>query len=177
MEFEQLFRRAEPQDIDYNIFTFTDKEFPAVTAGDSEHYNSMIGTVSGFGHFMKRPSVWCLFQTGRYTLDLIEQTGAYTLSYFPAELVEKAMFLGSKTGRDSEKMREVALTATATPAGNIAFAEAYLIIECELTYIADLNAGDFCSEYAREYLSEAYKDPNERRRLVLGEIINVYKHI
>ena len=84
------------------------------------------------------------------------------------------MFLGSKSGRNSDKMKEVKLTSIETPSGNISFKEARLIIECALTQITAANLEDFYSRESKEYLSEAYKDPNELRKYVFGEITNVW---
>jgi hypothetical protein len=38
------------------------------------------------------------------------------------------LFLGSKSGRDSKKMKEVELTNVQTPSGDMSFKEARLII-------------------------------------------------
>ncbi len=64
---------------------------------------------------------------------MIQKEQTYTMSYFPDEYKEQILFLGSKSGRDSEKMKEVELTSVQTPSGNMSFKEARLIIECKLT--------------------------------------------
>ena len=65
------------------------------------------------------------------------------MSYFPDEYKEQVLFLGSKSGRDSEKMKEVELTSVQTPSGDMSFKEARLIIECKLTQITTPNPNDF----------------------------------
>ena len=71
-------------------------------------------------------------------------------------------------------MLEVKLTGVQTPSGEMSFKEAGLIIECKLTQITTPNPGDFFSQEAKDYINEAYKDPNEYRKFVFGEITQVW---
>jgi flavin reductase (DIM6/NTAB) family NADH-FMN oxidoreductase RutF len=176
MNFDQLFRQISQEEIgnNFNIFTLAGKDFYAVTAGKENHYNSMVGSGGGFGLFFRKPTTWCLFRQDRYTLELIQKEQTYTLSYFPDEYKKQMLFLGNKSGRDSEKMKEVELTSLQTPSGNMSFKEAKLIIECKLTAITTPRPDDFCSQEARDYIDEAYKDANEYRKLVFGEITDVW---
>ncbi|MDR1153365.1 MAG: flavin reductase family protein, partial [Bacteroidales bacterium] len=150
------------------------KVFPVITAGRKEHYNSMTASGGGMGMLFKKPATWCVFQSTRYTLELIEKEQTYTLSYFTDEYRKQMMFLGSKSGRDSKKMKEVELTGVQTPSGDMSFKEARLIIECKLMQITTPNPNDFRTQEAINYLNEAYKDPNEIRKYVFGEITCVW---
>jgi flavin reductase (DIM6/NTAB) family NADH-FMN oxidoreductase RutF len=154
MNFDELFKQISLEELggNYNLLTLTGKDFYAVSAGKENHYNSMVGSGGGFGIFFKKPTTWCLFRQDRYTLELIQKEQTYTLSYFPDEYKEQMLFLGSKSGRDSEKMKEAALTIVQTPSGDIAFKEANLIIECTLTAIITPTPDDFCSQAARDYI-------------------------
>jgi flavin reductase (DIM6/NTAB) family NADH-FMN oxidoreductase RutF len=176
MNFNELFIQIPSEDIceKFNIFTLVGKDFYAVTAGKRENYNSMIGSGGGFGLFFKKPTNWCLFRKDRYTLELIEKEQTYTLSFFPNEYKEQMLFLGRESGRDSKKMKKVNLTSIQTPSGDMTFKEAKLIIECSLTAITTPNPDDFYSQESRDYIDEAYKDANEFRKLVFGEITDVW---
>ena len=174
MNFDQLFKQISPEEISNNVFTLVGEIYPVITAGKEDHYNSMTASGGGMGLLFKKPATWCILQSKRYTLELIERVQTYTLSYFPHELKKQVHFLGSKSGRDSEKMKEVELTRTQTPSGNISYKEAGLIIECKLTQITMPNINDFYSQEAKDYLSEVYKDPNEYRKYVFGEITHVW---
>ena len=176
MNFEQLFKQISPEEIcdNFNLFELVGKDFYAITAGKKEHYNSMIGSGGGFGLFFKKPTTWCLFRKDRYTLEIIQKEQTYTLSFFPNEYKEQMLFLGRKSGRDSGKMKEVELTSIQTPSGNMSFKESKLIIECTLTAITTPNPDDFYSQESKDYIDEAYKDANEYRKLVFGEITHVW---
>jgi flavin reductase (DIM6/NTAB) family NADH-FMN oxidoreductase RutF len=105
---------------------------------------------------------------------MIQKEQTYTMSYFPNEYKEQMLFLGSKSGRDSEKMKEVELTSVQTPSGDMSFKEARLIIECKLTQITTPNPNDFYTQEAKDYINEAYKEESDYRKYVFGEITHVW---
>ena len=174
MNFDQLFKQISPTAISDNVFTLVGKDFFVITAGKKDNYNSMTGSGGGLGLLFKKPTTWCVLQATRYTLEMIQKGQTYTMSYFPEEHKKQMLLLGSKSGRDSDKMKEVELTSVQTPAGNISFKEARLILECKLTQITTPNPNDFCTQEAKDYINEVYKDPNEIRRYVFGEIVHVW---
>ena len=177
LNFTQLFKEISPEDISDDIFTLVGKIYPVITVINENKYNSMTASGGGMGLLFKKPSTWCVFPTGRYTLELIQKEKAYTLSYFPDEYKEQVLFLGSKSGRDSAKMTEVKLVGIQTPSGNMSFMEARLVIECKLTQITTPNINDFYSQEDKNYLQDVYKDPNEIRKYVFGEITHVWEKI
>ena len=176
MNFDQLFKEISAEELcdNFNVFTLVGKDFYAITAGKKDHYNSMIGSGGGLGLLFKKPTTWCLLRKDRYTLEMIQKEQTYTLSYFPNEYKEQMLFLGHKSGRDSEKMKDVALTSIQTPSGDMTFKEAKLIIECVLTAITTPDPSDFYSQESKDYIDEAYKDENDYRKLVFGEITHVW---
>jgi len=174
MNFNQLFKQISPEEIRDDVFTLAGKVFPVITAGKENHYNSMTVSGGGMGLLFRKPVTWCLIRSDRYTLELIQKEQTYTMSYFPKEYMEQVVFLGSKSGRDSEKMKEVKLTGIQTPSGNISFTEARMIIECQLTQITTPNLDDFYTQEAKDYLKATYKDANDYRKYVFGEITAVW---
>ena len=174
MKFEQLYQQIVPKDISMDIFTLVGEIYPVITAGTVEHHNSMTASGGGMGILFKRPVTWCVFRSDRYTLELIRKEKSYTLSYFSDEYKKEVMYLGSKSGRDSNKMEKVELTSIQTPNGNITYKEAELIIECKLMQITTPLLADFYSQKALEWLTETYKQPSDIRQYVYGEICHVW---
>jgi flavin reductase (DIM6/NTAB) family NADH-FMN oxidoreductase RutF len=174
MNFDQLFKQISPEEISDNVFTLVGKVFPVITAGKIDHYNSMTASGGGLGMLFKKPTTWCILQASRYTLEMIQKEQTYTLSYLANVYKKQVLFLGSKSGRDSEKMQEVELTSVQTPSGDMSFKEARLIIECKLTEITTPDPNDFYTQEAKDYLNEAYKEANEYRKYVFGEITHVW---
>ncbi len=56
----------------------------------------------------------------------------------------------------------------------MSFKEARLIIECKLTQITTPTPHDFYTQEAKAYINQAYKDANEFRKYVFGEITGVW---
>ena len=156
------------------MFTLVGKDFTVITAGKEDHYNSMIGSGGGLGMLFMKPTTWCILRADRYTLELIQEEQTYTMSYFSNEFKERMLFLGSKSGRDSEKMKEVELTSVQTPSGDMSFKEARLILECKLTALTVANPDDFYTQETKDYINEAYQEANVYRKLAFGEITRVW---
>jgi flavin reductase (DIM6/NTAB) family NADH-FMN oxidoreductase RutF len=174
MSFDQLFKQISPEEICDNVFTLVGKDFFVITAGKLDHFNSMVGSGGGLGVLFKKPTAWCIIRADRYTLEMIQKEQTYTMSYFPGEYREQMLFLGSKSGRDSQKMKEVELTSVQTPCGDMSFKEARLIIDCKLTQLTAANPNDFCTQEAKDAINEAYKEANVYRKFVFGEITHVW---
>lgn len=176
MAFEQLFEQILPEEISKysDVFSLTGKDYFLITAGREDSYNSMVGSGGGFGVLFRKPCTWCVIREDRYTLELLLKQQTYTISYFPQEHREKMLFLGSKTGKNTNKMAETQLTGVQTPFGNITFKEAGLIIECKLTQITMPEAEDFYEKEAKEYFAKAYSEDKVFRKYVFGEITGVW---
>jgi hypothetical protein len=71
-------------------------------------------------------------------------------------------------------MKEVELTSVQTPSGNSSFKEAGLIIECELIQLTTVKTDDFCTQEAKDYVDEAYREAGVYRQYVFGEITHVW---
>lgn len=175
MHFEQIFQQISPESIPEDVFTLVGKIFPVITAGRTDHFNSMTASGGGFGMLFKKPVAWCILKADRYTLELIQKEQAYTLSFFPEAFKKHVYFFGSASGRGSDKMEKVELTATQTPSGCISYQAAGLIIECKLTMITMPDRADFYSQEAKDYIKEAYKMASDYRKFVFGEITNVWQ--
>ena len=177
MTFDQLFKQISPEEICDNLFNVLGKlpgKDTVITAGKKDHYNSMIGSVTGLAFLFNKPTTWCILREDRYTLEMIQKEQTYTLSYFPKEYKKQIYFLASKSGRDSEKMKEVELTSVQTPSGEMSFKEAKLIIECKLTISTTVNPNDIYAQEVKDNVKEEYIEASHYRKFVFGEITSVW---
>ena len=177
MKFDQLFKQISPEEISDNLFTLLGKllgKDTVITAGKEDHYNSMTGSVTGLAFLFREPTTWCILREDRYTLELIQKEQTYTLSYFPDEYKKQIYFLGSKSGRDSEKMKEVELTSVQIPSGDMSFKEARLIVEFKLTISTTVNPYDIYAQEIKDNVKEEYKEATHYRKFVFGEITRIW---
>lgn len=172
--FEQLFKKIEPTDLTDNVFKLVGQDYSVITAGSDSLYNSMTASYGGWGQLFDNPTTWCFLRANRYTLELIKKEQTYTMSYFPDQYKKEVLYFGSKTGRDTDKMKDNKLTFVKTPDGNITYKEAKLVIECKLVEVTTVNPDDFYTEKGKTFVQDAKKDANDYHKLVFGEITNVW---
>ncbi len=92
-----------------------------------------LGTVWG------RPMWVVLIRPSRYTYACIEQTGDFTVNVPPAALAEVAMFCGTVSGRDHDKVAEKGLTVEpSTTIQSPGIVECPIIYECKVVQKTDV---------------------------------------
>jgi flavin reductase (DIM6/NTAB) family NADH-FMN oxidoreductase RutF len=172
--FEEIFTPVAPRDITGNVFRFVGEDFTVITAGTMQDYNSMTASYGGWGILFNVPSTWCFLRANRYTLEFIRREKKYTMVYFDETYRDQVMLFGSSSGRDGDKMKRHALRAVETPGGSIAYAEARLVIECELTGITTVSPDDYLAEEGRKFVEDAFTEVKEYHKLVFGKITGAW---
>ncbi|MCL1868036.1 MAG: flavin reductase, partial [Paludibacter sp.] len=116
------------------------------------------------------PAVTIYIRNTRYTYQFLERNKYFTLCAFPEEYREKLEFIGSKSGRDIDKVAATGLTPRFTELGNPYFEEAWLVIECEKVYWNDIDRKNLFADAQKMYTS-----PSETHRMYVGGIVNVWE--
>ncbi len=170
--FRTGYRKVTPEEFDENIFRLVGKDFTVITAGKEP--NSMVASWGGVGIMFNKPVTWCFLRANRFTLEKIRETGIYTMCYFPDQYKGDIMQFGTKSGRNTDKMAQTALTPMDTPDGFPAYKEARIIIECRLTAASTVSKDEFFTKEAKDFLQEGYDEAKDWHKLVYGEITNIY---
>ncbi|MCD7969295.1 MAG: hypothetical protein LUF87_02960 [Alistipes sp.] len=71
-------------------------------------------------------------------------------------------------------MRQVTLTPVNTPSGNVAFAEARLVLECTLIEVTTPDPEDFYDPQLKRYVLDALREADQPRRYVFGRIVHTW---
>ena len=166
------YTKVAAEEFDENIFKLVGKDFTVITAG--EEPNSMVASWGGVGIMFNKPVTWCFLRANRYTLEKIRETGTYTMCYFPDQYKGEIMQFGMKSGRNSDKMAQTALTPMNTPDGFPAYKEAKIIIECRLVAASTVSKDEFYTQEAKDFLQEGYDEAKDWHKLVYGDIVNIY---
>ena len=99
------------------------------------------------GTMWSKPFVMVAVRHSRHTFQFMEKYNTFTLSGFPTQYQDALNLLGSKSGRDGDKIRESGLTPIASSmVAAPSFAEAEIVIECRKVYETDLNPVHFMDE-------------------------------
>jgi len=174
LNFEEIFTELPPKELNDNVFKLFSEDFTVITAGDSTYYNSMTAGWGGIGILNRVPAIYCVLRANRYTLELIKKDSTYTMSFFPDEHKDQVFFLGSKSGRNTQKMQETTLSAVQTPSGNMTYKEARLVFECRLAQITTVSPNDFYYKEHKELIEDGYAEANDYHKMVFGEITKIW---
>ena len=139
-----------------------------LTAGDfkSGRYNAMTIAWGSIGTIWNKPFVQVVVRPQRHTRKFMDESGSFTVCAFRPAYRSALQLLGSRSGRDGNKIAESGLTpVAATVVGAPVFAEADLAIECRKIYWQDMDPGGFASPaVAANYPAKDY------HRIYFGEI-------
>lgn len=142
-----------------------------LTAGDfkTSAYNTMTISWGGSGCMWNKPICMVVVRPHRYTFEFMEKYDTFTLTTFPINYRKALSLLGSRSGRDSDKIAESGLTAIASRVvAAPTFAEAELVIECRKIYYSDFDPNHFIdTAIAINYPKKDY------HRMYFGEILSV----
>jgi flavin reductase (DIM6/NTAB) family NADH-FMN oxidoreductase RutF len=165
------YKNIAPADIPENAIELISKQWMLVTSGDSTSYNTMTASWGALGEIWSRDVALITIRNTRYTYEFLQRNDVFTLSFFDLEYRPAMTLLGTKSGRDGDKVAESGLTPMATPSGSMSFSEARMIIECRKLYEDKLDPKKiFDDEIAQDYI----KTPGESHQLFIGEIIGVW---
>lgn len=160
-----MFHEIKVAEIDKNPFSLIGEQWMLVTAGDETKCNTMTASWGTMGVFFNKNIVTVYVRPQRYTYEFIEKTGKFTLSFLPDSYRKTLMMLGTKSGRDSDKMAESGLTVAMAGENYPYFKEAELVLSCKILYkqdfvgegmeVPELDAKYFANkDYHRMYMAE-----------------------
>ena len=152
-----------------DIFSAFDKKWALLTAGTKERFNTMTISWGALGTIWGRPTATVYVRTSRYTHEFMDKYDTFTVSFYPEDYRKTLGVLGSKSGRDMDKMRESGLTPVAAGEG-VSFAEAEVTLVCKKMYMQPLDVTRMPADVAAAlYATDAPHD------MYLGEVVEIIK--
>ena len=148
-------------------------EFRAMllTSGDYKtgDFNMMTIGWGAFGTMWNKPLAMVVVRPTRHTINFMEKYPDFTITAFPDEYRKALSILGTKSGRDSNKLEQAGLTPAASKiVASPTFTQAELSIECRKTYFDDLEPAHFLDEsIMNNYPAKDF------HRIYFGEIVYV----
>lgn len=113
----------------------------------------------------------------RYSHDIIEQTGEFTLSLTTNSLAYATDYCGVRSGRDRDKFSDMKLTPLeSSKISAPGVAESPVVLECRVSQILRLGSHDmFIAEVVNVSVDERYLSPNGKLELERADLI-AYSH-
>lgn len=136
-------KRIEVKELSENYFEVIGKEWMLVTAGSKENFNTMTASWGGIGWLWNKPVAFVFIRPERYTYEFIENSDYLTLSFLGVENKKIHAVCGSKSGRNTDKVKETGLVPVFTEQGNVLFEQARLSLECKKLYTGGINPESF----------------------------------
>jgi Conserved protein/domain typically associated with flavoprotein oxygenases, DIM6/NTAB family len=128
------FKKIDVKDMPGNTFALYDTNWALVSAGTPDSFNTMTISWGGLGWLWRRPVAFTFVRPSRHTFNFVEEQDCYTVSFFAEGACrEQLKILGSKSGRDMDKMGNSGLTPVWLD-GQPAFEEAEIVLLCRKLY-------------------------------------------
>lgn len=163
--------RIKPEEFSADIFTLWNKDWLLLTAGDFNlnHFNCMTIAWGSLGIMWNKPFIQVVVRPQRYTFEFMEKYPDFTVSAFPDQFKQDLTLLGSKSGREYNKLADTKLSACASEfVASPSFKEAKLIFECKKIFASVMKPENFLdSENLKNYAN------NDFHHVYFGEIINI----
>ena len=155
-------KQAQHQIIDHLA-----SDWGLITAGTIDDYNTMTIAWGETGTMWWKPVVNAYVVPTRHTWGYVERNDYYVVSLFDPKYKDDLRILGSKSGRDGDKVALTNLTPKAIEHG-VTFEEASLTIVCKKIYRQPLDADAIPADLlAKHYASQPVHE------LFKGEIVDV----
>ena len=124
------FKEIDYKDLQLNPFNMFLSEWGLVSAGGEQSHNTMTVGWGTLGILWGKPVAIVFIRPQRFTKEFVEQHAAFTLSFYPGEYRKALEVLGTKSGRDCDKIAESGLTPYYVD-DVLAFQEAHTIMVCK----------------------------------------------
>lgn len=165
-----MFEVLDPKTLDANLFSLLADRWGVLTVKDGEGCNPMTVSWGGAGILWGEPVVTVYVRPQRYTRHLIDSEPYFSLTFFPEELHRVGVVCGSKSGRDTDKVKECGLTVCNDRCAPY-FEQGELTFLCRKLYQQDL-AGECFTDRA---VDERVYPEKDYHRMYIGRIEAVLK--
>ena len=152
-----------------DVFSVFDRKWALLTAGDKDSFNTMTISWGGLGTLWGRPVASVYVRQSRYTHAFLDENDYFTVSFYPEEHRKTLGVLGSRSGRDMDKMHDSGLTpAAAGPSMTFAAAECTLV--CNKLFRQTLDPANIPGDIVDAlYKTDAPHD------LYIGEVVDILR--
>lgn len=162
-------KQIEANTLTFNPFEKLSKQWALVSAGSLDKFNMMTVSWGAVGVIWGKPSATVYIRHSRYTKEFVDAGDTFVLTFLKDGHRDALNTLGSKSGRDMDKMKDSGLTPIEVD-GEVMFEEAELVLVCRKRYVQDMPKENFVNQ---ETLDKWYADQNYHT-MYIGEIVAAY---
>ena len=149
-----------------NPFDRFSKDWALVTAGDKDSFNSMTISWGSMGTIWSRDVITIYIRPDRYTWSFLDEHDCFTVSFYDEQYREALNIMGSKSGRDIDKVEATGLTPVYLD-GAVTYEQAQETFVCRKIYMAQMKYED-----VPDYAKKIYQNGIEPHYIIMGEVID-----
>ena len=122
----------------FNPFDLIGQKWMLISAGTEDKWNTMTASWGAVGVMWGKPSATCYIRKSRFTKEFVDAGEYFTLTVLKDGHRDALNKMGSKSGRDMDKMHESGLTPVFVE-GQPTFEEAELVLICRKRGVTDIS--------------------------------------
>lgn len=126
------------EELKCNPFKKFIKEWALLTSGTKEKFNSMTIKWGTMGTIWGKPIITIFIRPTRYTFNFLNSNDYFTISFYDNKYKKELSIMGTKSGRDIDKVKETNFTPKFLNKG-ITYEEAYETFVCKKCYYQKIN--------------------------------------
>ncbi len=175
------FSRIHPKKLMDNFFHILDDDWMLVTAGNHSEicsngafhvasrksFNTMTASWGTVGILWNKPIAVCFIRPQRYTYRFIDNSDIYTLCFFTEQERDILDYCGTKSGRDTDKIKDTGLKPLFSGNGGIYYEQARLVLECKKLYSDRFREENF---HIQQIINKNYPT-KDFHKFFIGEIV------
>lgn len=150
-----------------DILNIFNEKKAVLTAGEGDDFNAMLIGWGALGTIWGKPSATVYVRESRYTKEFMDKQEIFTISFFDSSYRKDEMILGTKSGRDGDKIAETSLTPKRLSQG-VTFEQAEVTLVCKKLYAQDMDP----DQIPEEVKARHYRD-GDFHTAYIGEVVDV----
>jgi len=162
------FNEIKPELFEQSPFKLIGKDWMLITAEKDGKINTMTASWGGFGVMWAKNVAFIVIRPQRYTKEFIDNSDTFSLTFLDNSHRSTLSYLGTKSGRDEDKIKNSHLTVLHTD-GVPYFEEATTAILCKKLYAQEYKPESFIGQELNEKM---YPD-GDYHTLYIAEITKI----
>ena len=151
------------------IFSQFDKKWALLTAGKTDDFNTMTVSWGGLGTIWNKSVLTVYVRDSRYTHEFMDKNDYFTVSFYPEDKRKILGVLGTKSGRDMDKIHDSGLTAVSA-GESVSFKEAEVTLVCRKLFCQRLELSNIPEAIIKSCYASG--DPHD---MYIGEVMEIIK--
>ena len=164
------FKEISIDTLKINPFHKISKEWMLITAGDEKKSNTMTASWGGVGIMWGKNVATAYIRPQRYTKEFVDAGDYFTVTLFDGYKKELGV-LGSKSGRDGDKIAEVSFDIEEVE-NQPTFKQGKMVVVCKKIYSDMIDPKQFIDSS----LDERWYPQKDYHQRYISEIIAVYEN-